>query len=78
MLWRIQGRYDRHKRVFTVQAPYYNAAKDEALTMIRSVYSQSSGEFTRLVWKFGRVVMIDQYGTDYEIQAQRPHLYLIR
>jgi len=77
MLWRVQGRYDRHKREFTVQAPYYDAAKDEALTMIGSVHSRSSGEFTRLVWTFGRVVMVDEYGTDYEIQAPRPHLYLI-
>lgn len=78
MLWQIHGRYDRHKRVFTVQAPYYDAAKYEALMMIRAVYSQSSGEYTRLVWRFGRVVMIDEYGTDYEIRASRPYLHPVR
>jgi len=78
MLWRIQGRYDRHKREFTVQAPCHDAAKDEALVMIRSVYSKSSGEYTRLVCTFGRVVIVDEVGVKYEIQSRRLDLYRLR
>jgi hypothetical protein len=55
--WLVKGKYERHRRTFEVDAVSAAEAQYEAEVMIRSVYSKSTGVYTRLVWQFGSIHM---------------------
>lgn len=56
-VWIVKGKFERHQRKFEVNAPSRAQAEYEAEVLIRSVYSQGQGEYSRLVWQQGEIKM---------------------
>jgi len=58
-VWIVKGKFERHQRKFEVDASTRAQAEYEAEVMIRAVYSQGRGAYSRLVWQQGDITIKD-------------------